>query len=122
MRRSLSPVLLLIAVIWPLPAPAQNAWMAGHDLQPLCAKPFSSKPGDAIRNAFCEGYIAGVAAALREVVDADGNRRICFAERVRAQELADIVRRYLSHNPQRLDRDAALLVKEALAQAFTCSN
>jgi hypothetical protein len=67
-----------------------------------------------VDTVMCRWYVLGMADAL---IDAE---KICPTDHVIDQQLALVVRKYLSDHPESLDRDGVELVEDALKNAFPC--
>lgn len=67
-----------------------------------------------VDTVMCRWYVLGMADAL---VDA---QKICPSGSVVDQQLALVVKKYLSSHPESLDVDAVKLVEDALKDAFPC--
>jgi len=68
----------------------------------------------------CWLYIEGASDGIG-LQAADGRAPYCLPPAVRADQLADVVRKYLSDHPELRDKGAVWLVRKALAAAFTCA-
>ncbi len=75
----------------------------GNDLQGLAG--FDSP--------MLSAYIAGV-------VDADGGKSICLPSGPSVRQLTDIVKIFLTKNPQRRHEQGSILVIESLGAEFPC--
>jgi len=126
----------LAALIVPaLPAGAQKSpisgFISGNKLLELCGSPFGTD-----NQAWCDGYIIGVADALTlteavSAVAASGatsgetdpaiQRYYCLGANVTLGQTSLAVLNYLKAHPERLDMIASQLVIAALAEAFPCS-
>ena len=67
-----------------------------------------------VDTVMCRWYVLGMADAL---VDA---QKICPSDHVVDQQLALVVKKYLSDHPESFDMDAVELVEDALKKAFPC--
>jgi hypothetical protein len=99
----------------PPPAPAYfSPLQNGEDLWRACSGSLAGAAPDP-----CWAYIAGVAdAGLIEPGRAP--ERYCLPGDVRADELTDIVRRYLAEHLGSRRQPAAGAVRDALARSFPC--
>jgi hypothetical protein len=98
-----------------LPAAAQQptTFLSGNDLWSHCS-------GKSVFDAgLCTGYVAGIADALGAGSAIFGNWA-CLPEGVNGEQAQDVVMRYLEQHPETRYYSAAILVAEALAQAFPC--
>lgn len=68
----------------------------------------------------CWGYIEGVLDASSPNGGRRGLTRICAPPATSAIELQDIVRTFLERHPERQKLEAAVLVRQAVAEAFPC--
>lgn len=69
---------------------------------------------DAIDAGFYIGYVQGAAEALTDV--------LCLPEKLSAAQAEEIVGKYLQAHPEKRKKHAALLVRNALAEAYPCAN
>jgi Rap1a immunity proteins len=82
-------------------------WQMGKELVRICQ---SQSPGDV---GFCTGYIEG-ATAGRDV-------QYCFSAGVTAGQVREVVKLWLSENPEKWHLAAHDLVIEALKEKFPCN-
>lgn len=95
----------------------QVSTMTGNTLLEAC----ESK--DEFQQAFCLGYILGVADldAMDGAAFPD-RRRSCRAENVTNGQERDVVVKYLKDHPEERHVLAAILVVKAMAKAFPCKS
>ena len=67
-----------------------------------------------VDTVMCRWYVLGMSDAL---VD---DEKICPSQGVVDQQIAIVVKKYLSDHPESLNRDAVELVEDALKKAFPC--
>ena len=67
-----------------------------------------------VDTVMCRWYVLGMSDAL---VD---DEKICPSHGVLDQQIALVVKKYLSDHPESLNRDAVVLVEDALKKAFPC--
>ena len=76
--------------------------------------------GDQMDDGLYMGYVAGVADAESARVGAGAKPIWCNPDGVTYGQTFDIVGRYLESHPERRQLDRAILIYEALAQAWPC--
>jgi len=86
----------------------------GNQLYEACSR--ASNVGDF---SFCQGYVAGIAAAMSNG-DTIYKRRACVPEDAELLQVMLVVWQFLSAHPETGDLRAAGLVAQALAGAFPC--
>jgi hypothetical protein len=67
-------------------------------------------------DTFVGAYTAGVMDSILAV----NSNAFCIPAGVNAQQAGKVVRKYLSDHPEKLHLSAAVIVFEAMAQAFSC--
>ena len=93
------------------PASADGSFKTGRQLYADCL-PTSS----ATDKGVCVGYVMGVADSL-----ARGDvPLVCVAEGVQGVQLADLVMKWLTENPDKRDFTAVSLIGAVLQSAFPC--
>jgi hypothetical protein len=85
------------------------AFVSGNTLHDLCKTGASSNP------AACTSYIVGAIDAI----NADGTH-LCLPAGVIAEQMRDVVARWLSDHPERRQEAAAGLVSAAVQSVFPC--
>jgi Rap1a immunity proteins len=100
--------------------PARAEFKDGNELYDSCSVGESDSTFYQSQ-AMCMGYITGVSDML-ELNQMPGQRlMVCVPSDVTAQQMADVVRKYLRENLQERHLDAALLVWGALVRVWPCS-
>jgi hypothetical protein len=77
------------------------------------------------RRRYCAGFISGVEEAARLLQarhGTGGGARICLPVDVSSRRLADLYSKYAAQNESLLERPAAELALDALANAFPCES
>lgn len=98
-----------------MPAAPGNAFFElGKSLKIKCSSDLNSYD-----RAFCLGYIAGIADAMK-----DGNKindfKACVPDGVTEEQILSVVREFLKENPGNLQYTANDLVAFAFQDAFPC--
>jgi hypothetical protein len=78
---------------------------------------------------YCDGYITGAldTTVLSEsMVDREGKplskQHVCMSEHVTHGQVLLIIKKYFTNNPEHFNWDAAILVHNALIDAFPCKD
>lgn len=115
--------LILIAALMAGPASAENLrllWMDGNELHELCSEA-SGQYGKGV----CMGYVVGVLDGNNMHSDisasnSEGAYTICTALTAPRGQVRDVVKKYLTDNPGIRHYNAAIIVMEAITEAFPC--
>ena len=104
-------VLLALAQANPTPQSA-GSYLNGNELYDQCQRPEST---------LCLAYVMGIYDGHLDAVAQDRARRmVCLTGSVEAQQLKDVVTRYLRDHPETRHATAASIALYALGQAFPC--
>ena len=102
-----------------MPQSAAQA-MTAESLDRACNTPTGDSSYE-LNFALCVGYIHGVIDHERlRSRDVAANGIFCIRDEVSNAELRGLVRRYLTTRSERRSEMAAMMVSEALADAFPC--
>jgi hypothetical protein len=85
--------------------------MEGTDLYDACTDPDSK--------LVCLGYVMAIADAARAPAAVKGSP-MCGSENVTAEQVVDVVTRYLAAHSEKRHLSASSLVAHALAEAYPC--
>lgn len=113
--------ILLVAILFTLPASTQAAQMTLSDLRDICAGT------DEVSTAACKFYILGVTegAGIGAGI-ANDKTHFCITEGVSSQKMVLIVKKAMAQDlavfPQDKDMPAVSFVAASMQQAFPCSN
>jgi len=91
-------------------AAGEEAFLSGDDLQELC------KGVD----ASCTTYIMGVLDGVNMMESRAGSGSGYCAPEITSDDVTDVVTKHLKRHPARWESPAAMLVVEALTEAFPC--
>ena len=97
---------VLLLMLLPVTGSAQLQFQTGNQLKETC------DAQDPASSMYCMGYISGV--------NDSNSFKICMPARGTQGQMKEIVKKFLSENPQSLHSDADTLVFRALQQAFPC--
>lgn len=122
--------LLTLCMAAPLaaPTPVEANFITGKVLYEICT-PQDTDPDAAVMMSECRGFIVGVfdgIEAASSVVTYSQNRQedpvklTCNTSGVTADQLIDIVVRYLEDRPEHRNKPASLLIVDAFSRAFPC--
>jgi hypothetical protein len=103
--------LLLLTVA----GPARAEYVSGNELFDRCSAPHSAAESN------CLGFVLGVAdTVVAYQVNPKVLQQVCIPSSATAEQLLDVVRKYLVANPEQRGWTATLLVFNALLSAFPC--
>jgi hypothetical protein len=96
-----------------------TAQVSGVDLQKYCASPLGS-PWEIACLMYIQGFGGGIETG-------DGSklkdrRMWCFPDNFTAEQAKLVVEKYMRDHPEKLHRNAAIVVGSALLLAFPCKN
>jgi hypothetical protein len=116
----MTKTLFISTLFWIIVSGSSHA-MTGRQLNQRCANLDGSIADHAaecnqvlVDTVMCRWYVLGMADALGDA------EKICPTYQVLDQQLALVVKEYLSNHPESLNRDAVDVVKDALKKAFPC--
>jgi hypothetical protein len=90
---------------------AAGDFVDGNKLLQHCNEPYGTYSG-----GFCDGYISGVGSAFNEM-----QGFYCFPGGVKAGQVIDLVKLYLTEHPEKRNYGASSLVIAALKEKFPCN-
>ena len=102
---------VVVAVVVAANAGARAEFMEGNDLYDACTSPDSK--------LVCLGYVMAIADAVQAPA-AVKRSPMCPGSEVMAEQVVDVVTRYLAAHPEKRHLSAPLLVANALAEAYPC--
>jgi len=129
----MKPGILLAAalVVLPLPAIAQDntasetyfpQQLTARQLMQACASSSLTKTGRE-RRRYCHGFISGVEESvrlLRQKASLEGAFKLCAPDNKSSRDFADVYMRFAVRDDVDLGKAAALVVLEALGNAYPC--
>jgi len=110
-RSSLVALTVTVGLNWGQPASVGGFW-SGNDLYHYCV-------GSTAQHEVCVAYILGV-VDTDDIVRASTGRPRCLHEGVQAEQLGDIVSRFLVDHPEQRVWPAAGLVAYSVQQGLGC--
>ena len=94
--------------------------MSASRLLQACASSALTRAGRE-RRRYCAGFVSGVEEAVRSLQEQHRLEvSVCLPQGVTAKALSDVFIRYSANRQQHMDKPAAAMVLEALAQAWPC--
>jgi hypothetical protein len=102
---------VVVAVVVAANAGARAEFMEGNDLYDACTGPDSK--------LVCLNYVMAIADAAQAPA-AVKRSPMCPGSEVVAEQVVDVVTRYLAAHPEKRHLSAPLLVANALAEAYPC--
>lgn len=93
--------------------------MTAKELMLTCASSYMTSKGRQ-RKKYCSGFISGVEEATRLQSKLAANQKICLPGGKTSSQYTDIYMAYASRKTTDLTKPAALIVIEALQDAFPC--
>ncbi len=122
-------LLTLLLFLLPVPASGQPVTeeqaqfpqqMSASRLLQACASSALTRAGRE-RRRYCAGFVSGVEEAVRSLQEQHRLEvSVCLPQGVTAKALSDVFIRYSANRQQHMDKPAAAMVLEALAQAWPC--
>ncbi|WP_153100306.1 Rap1a/Tai family immunity protein [Paraburkholderia hayleyella] len=116
-------MLRVLICVSALAVPFSAAAFTGIQLNQLCTKT------DVASRSACAAYIEGAADGIFNTIDAIGgttgphvSQYFCLPPNVRSQQLTDVVRKYISDNPQVSSYNASTAISLGLGKAFPCAS
>ena len=114
--KMLSRLMLLAIAILPEVVQADSlsvpAYKTGNDIYASC-----SDTSSRFEDGYCFGYIVGATDVL---IGSRSGQLVCLPEGVNAQQLVDVVMKYLRDTPELRERSAGSITRDALVKAFQC--
>ena len=109
MRHWLALTALITGCLISTPSSAQ--FYDGNDLKRTCDR----------GSDFCNGYIIGAVDDLVMQQQVDGAKKYyCIPAGSETTQVVDIVKRYLTNNPEKRHWPASFLVTNALSETYSC--
>lgn len=93
--------------------------MTAKELMVTCASSYMTSIGRQ-RKKYCSGFISGVEETTRLQNKLDTTPTICLPEGKTSSQFTDVYMKYASRKTTALSKPAALIVIEALQDAFPC--
>jgi hypothetical protein len=115
MRKRLAMTVLPVVVLMVQPmTPAHAGFVTGEELHAVCS--------DLAVDDRCQMYVAGVADALLGLRESGALQTtdFCLMVGIDTAQVADVVERYLSSNPEQRKLPTVTLILDALRDAFPC--